>query len=149
MARRDVRLHPALSDRDKEESFIGRTGALIIVLGAVAIYFFVTARPDPKPVTGAPVAVLVDSVQCDRLVEVARRDGIVRGDVVGGRLFVRPAAWARLDKGRRHQLIEYATCAAYSGRPLESLLPEEALVVQAAGSGKVLAVGTRSGVDYR
>jgi hypothetical protein len=135
-------------DEDKEKSLIGVGGAVIIVLGAVGIYFFVTAKPDQKPVAAPePVTLaMTDSVQCDRLVRIATREGIVRGERLGSRVNVDEQRWATLKPRDRQNMIEAVACAAYSGRSLDELGAQEYVLLYGVQSGKLLVkAGSHAG----
>jgi hypothetical protein len=136
-------------DEDEEKSFIGVGGAVLIVFGAVAIYFFVTAKPDQKPVAvPEPVTALsmTDSVQCDRLVRIATREGIVRGERVGSLVSVDEQRWATLKPRDRQDLMEAIACAAYSGRSLDELGAQEHVLLYGVQSGKLLVkAGSHAG----
>ncbi|HEX7852729.1 MAG TPA: hypothetical protein VF503_03450 [Sphingobium sp.] len=129
-------------NEQREKSFIGMGGAIVIVLGGGAIGLFVMladhVKP-PPPVVASTVPVMTDSLQCDRLVQIFQREGIVVGDRVGNRILVDDKRWSALDSRKRLDLLQYVACAAFAGRGLDSLDQGEVVDVVSAASRKRLA----------
>ncbi|HEX7823103.1 MAG TPA: hypothetical protein VF463_21115 [Sphingobium sp.] len=135
------------ADRKKETSIIGVGGAIFLVLAAIGIYLFITAQPDKAP-PAQPVtanAIMSDSTQCDRLVEISRRDGIVKGERIGNRIRVDESRWAAMTEEGRRNLLQYVACAAFAGRSLDALDEGEDAVAVSATSGKLVAKAGRDG----
>lgn len=128
----------------KETSFIGVWGAIIIIVGALVIgLFLMFARDDeeaaePAPPLPAATPAVHDSIQCARLLEVSRRAGLVRGPLKASRVRVDDARWAALDAKARRDLIDSVSCAAFDGRSLDDLQQGERVEVQDAATGRLL-----------
>lgn len=148
----------------QEKSYIGAAGAVIIVLGAAAIWFFVTAKPDAAPgadnaatpttaatnVVSAATSLpsIREPAECERLIGLYRRDGIVKGPRRGGRVAVDEQRWHGAEDYVRRSLIAYVSCAAYGGRDPDDLPAGAGVIVQSATSGTELAKADRSGMIF-
>lgn len=131
----------------KEASFIGTGGAILIVCGAVAIVLFLMFAPHgdkTQPLQNSSAPVAMDSLQCDRLIEIARRQGVVKGDRLGNRVRVDEARWTAMDGKAREALIGSVACAAYDGRGLASLDEGETVEIYGVQSRKRLATAGRT-----
>lgn len=146
--RDDLERERAESAGKKERSLIGVGGAVLIVAGGIAIWLFVTSTPDK---TGPQLASNPigdrDSVQCERLVQLFRRDGIVKGARIGGRITVDEQRWRQTSEENRRGLLSYVSCAAFNGRGPDQLDAGAAVTVHAA-SGRLLAKASRDGVVF-
>ncbi|MCE7797823.1 hypothetical protein LWE61_14825 [Sphingobium sufflavum] len=147
ISREDAERARKRADQKRDTSVIGIGGAIFLVLAAFGIYLFVTAQPDEKPVVPySSNMVMSDSLQCDRLVEISRREGIVKGERAGNRIRVDEKRWAAMtDEGRRN-LLQYVACAAFAGRGLDALDDGETVVAIGAASRKVVASAGRDGM---
>lgn len=138
-------------DQKKDTSVIGIGGAIFLILAAIGIYLFVTAQPDkaPSPDGLAPAvtapSLMSDSTQCERLIEISRRDGIVKGDRIGNRIRVDDRRWAAMTGEARTNLMQYVACAAFAGRNLDALDDGEMVIALSATTGKPVAKAGRTG----
>ncbi|CAN5133223.1 hypothetical protein BH10PSE13_BH10PSE13_11740 [soil metagenome] len=123
----------------KETSLIGIGGAILIVIGAIAIWFFVSATPDEKKPVAVGKGEVLTAVQCDRIIQLFRRDGIVKGERIGGRVNVDEKRWPLVQEENRRGLLNYVACAAFAGRSAAQLDPGTTVTVYGATSGKLLA----------
>jgi hypothetical protein len=133
-------------EAEDKKSPIGFAGAVIIVLGALAIYFFVNATPEKKAVDPKAPAAMTDSVQCQRLVDIYARDGVVRGSRIGNRISVDKQKWTALADDARLNLLNYIACANYSGRNLEQLDSDEFVYVYSIDDGNLIAKAGTQGL---
>lgn len=157
--REEAEAERRLSVEKPQKSYIGVSGAIIIVVGALAIWFFATAQPDAAPpaalpsTPGEPVAATIapalrDSPRCEGVLGVYRRDGVVRGPRRGGMAMVDEARWTALGRDGQTALLSYISCAAYDGRSPDELDGGEMVAVYDAASRKLLVKATRDGIHY-
>ncbi|MFT3967445.1 MAG: hypothetical protein QM690_16345 [Sphingobium sp.] len=149
--REDLQRERSRNPERRETSFIGVGGALLIVLGGLGIWLFVTfadaGKVDPKPRPAAAVtgtSVMTDSLQCERLIEISRREGLVKGERIGNRVIVDEKRWAALPKEKRIDLIQYLACATFAGRGLDALDEGERVQVYSGSPRKLVAEAGKS-----
>ncbi len=147
-SREDAARARSRADKKKDSSAIGIGGAILLILAAIGIYLFVTARPDAKAVPANPAGMTMsDSTQCDRLLEISRRDGIVKGERIGNRIRVDEKRWAAMTDDARRNLLQYVACAAFAGRGLDSLDKGENVIAVGAASGRLVAKAGSAGME--
>lgn len=124
--------------RDRQQDGITAGLAVIILLGAVAIFFFVTARPDK--VRSQPD--LMDPLDCERVVELEKLTGLVKDHPSPTRIDVDEARWSGMTADQKRIVLDHVACAAFDGRMLARLEPAQHVSAHSASSGRLL---TRAG----
>lgn len=126
--------------RDRQREGITAGLAVLILLGAVAIYFFVTARPDKV----RPQPELMNPLDCERVVELEKLTGLVKDHPSPTRINVDEARWTSMTADQQRIVLDHVACAAFDGRMLARLDPAQHVSAHSASSGRLL---TRAGAE--
>lgn len=119
-------------DRQKDGITAGLAG--IILLGAVAIYFFVTATPDK----GEPQSDRLNPMDCERIVAVEQQSGLIKARPSPSRIDVDEARWTRMTDDQRRLVLDTIACVAFDGRSLATLDPAQNVTAHSASTGQLL-----------
>lgn len=131
-----------LQRRDRQKDGITASLAVIVVLGAVAIYFFVTAQPDELP----PRPVRLDPLNCERVVELEQRSGLIKARPSPSRIDVDEPRWARMTDDQRRLVLDNVACVAFEGHSLAQLDPALSVSAHSGSTGRLLTRAAGEGV---
>lgn len=120
--------------RDRQRDGITAGLAVVIVLGAVAIYFIVTARPDELP----PQPARLDPVDCEHVVELEQRSGLIKARPSPSRIDVDEPRWARMADDQRRLVLDNVACVAFDGHTLAHLDPALSVSAHSGSTGRLL-----------
>ncbi len=140
---------PSSQDRQREDrraDGITVGLAFIIVLGAIAIYFFVTATPD-RPAFAPTIS--SNPLECEQVIALEKLTGLVKRHPSPARLDVDEALWTGMATEQKRIVLDHLACAAFGGRSLAQLGPGEDVTVYGSASGRLLSRAGAKGIVSR
>jgi hypothetical protein len=135
------------SDDKPRRSSGASSGCLPAIVG-LCLFAFVLGMCDRKepPAPVAAVRPANDPAKCQKVVDLAWKNGIIREQPDAQRINVDDYIWADTAASEKRTLLQIVACTAYGGRTPAQLSAGDYVVAYGYRSGKRLGMASKAGV---
>ncbi len=121
------------------------SGCLLAITAIGAMAWIAT--PAPAPIPAQQTRPANNPAQCEKLIAIASRQGLVRGRPALDRINVEDRIWRIASADDKRVLMQALACASFGGRALSQLQPMQFVVAYDYRSGHRVAMASSAGVS--